>query len=251
MMRFDERTVVITGGEMGIGRATAARFAEAGARVVILGVDENAGSATASDLGEQVDFRRTDVTKSDEVAQAADWIRSAHGLTGVLVNNAGIYGKGDVLSLEEKDWRRTLDVNVTGMFLMTKHIVPQMIERGGGVVVNVGSEAGLVAIGDQVAYNVSKAAVIQFTKCLAVDLAKHSIRANTVCPGTTMTPLVENALEQSGDPEGVKRHLEQIRPMNRLGKPEEIAAAIVAMASDELGYATGTVCSIDGGYTAQ
>jgi NAD(P)-dependent dehydrogenase (short-subunit alcohol dehydrogenase family) len=126
-----------------------------------------------------------------------------------------------------------------------------MLAGNGGVVINVASEAGLVGIAGQVIYNVSKAGAISLTKSMAVDFARKGVRVNAVCPGTTETPLVKNALEKSKDPEKARRKLEECRPLNRLGRPEEIAAAILAMASDDLGYATGSILSIDGGYTAQ
>jgi NAD(P)-dependent dehydrogenase (short-subunit alcohol dehydrogenase family) len=126
-----------------------------------------------------------------------------------------------------------------------------MVNAGSGVIVNVASEAGLVGIKGQVAYNVSKAGLIALSRSSAVDLAEKGIRVNCVCPGTTDTPLVHKAVNQSPDPAGTRRRLEEIRPLNRLGTPAEIASAIVYLASDEAGYATGAILSIDGGYTAQ
>ena len=251
MFRFDEKVVVVTGGEMGIGYATAGRFVAAGARVVIAGIDESAGTRAAEELGDDARFVRADVTSASDAAALAATVADTFGPVDILVNNAGIIAKGDVVSLDEATWRRTLDVNITGMFIVTKHLVPQMIDNHGGVIVNVASEAGLVAIPNQVAYNVSKAAVIMFTKSLALDLAPYSIRANAVCPGTTLTPLVEEHLAAAVDREAALRERENRRPLKRLGKPDEIAVCIMAMAADELGYATGSVWSIDGGYTAQ
>lgn len=142
-------------------------------------------------------------------------------------------------------------VDLTGVFLCTKYAATAMIRSGGGVVVNVSSEAGLVGIKGQVAYNTAKAGVIGLTRSCAVDLADKGIRANAVCPGTTYTPLVEDALSRSSDPKKARRELESSRPVGRLGKPEEIAEAILFLASPEVGYATGTILSVDGGYTAQ
>lgn len=251
MFDFKNKTVVITGGEMGIGRAAALRFAEAGANVVIAGVADKEGKECAAKLGDHGRFIHVDVTDSKQVQDLAATVAAKMNGVDILVNSAGIHGTGDVTTTSEDSWRNIMNVNITGMFLITQALVPQMIEKSKGVIVNLGSEAGLVAIPGQVAYNVSKAAVISFTKSLAVDLAKHGIRANTVCPGTTLTPLVENALSNAEDPQALRRFLEGSRPMNRLGKPDEIAMAVLAMAADELGYATGTVCQIDGGYTAQ
>jgi NAD(P)-dependent dehydrogenase (short-subunit alcohol dehydrogenase family) len=173
------------------------------------------------------------------------------GRLDILVNNAGIYVQADVLTTDVQDWDRVLAVNLTGAFLCTKYAVPMMLQHEGGVVINVSSEAGLVGIKNQVAYNVSKSGMIALTRSCAVDLAGRGIRVNCVCPGTTDTPLVQAAVNRAEDPLAARRHLEQIRPMNRLGKPEEIASAILYLASSEAGYATGAILSMDGGYTAQ
>jgi len=169
----------------------------------------------------------------------------------ILVNNAGIYYQGDVIETPEEEWDKVIAVNLKGMYLCSHYVIPVMLARNGGVVINVASEAGLVGIAGQVAYNVSKAGAISLTKSMAVDFARKGVRVNAVCPGTTETPLVKNALKKSKDPEKARRKLEECRPLNRLGRPEEIAAAILAMASDDLGYATGSIFSIDGGYTAK
>jgi NAD(P)-dependent dehydrogenase (short-subunit alcohol dehydrogenase family) len=176
---------------------------------------------------------------------------SHYGRLDILVNNAGIYIQGDVQKTSLEDWERILTTNLTGAFLCMKYAVPLMVQNGGGVVVNVASEAGLVGIKGQVAYNVSKAGMIALTRSSAVDLAEKGIRVNSVCPGTTDTPLVQEAVNRAPDPAAARRQLEEVRPLNRLGTPAEIASAILYLASDEAGYATGAVLSIDGGYTAQ
>ncbi len=173
------------------------------------------------------------------------------GRLDVLVNNAGIYARGDVLTTSRERWDEIMAVNVTGAFLCAKYAVPHMIERGGGSIVNVSSEAGLVGIANQTAYNVSKAALIALTRSMALDFAAHNIRVNCVCPGTTLTPLVESAVAREAEPEQALTRLGDVRPLKRLGKPEEIAAAILLLAADEAAYATGAVLAVDGGYTAQ
>jgi len=166
----------------------------------------------------------------------------------ILVNNAGIHKEGNLETTSYEDWRRVLNVNLDGVFLISKYFITKhMKPKKRGVIVNIGSEAGIDAFKNQVAYNVSKAAVIHLTK----SFAKDGIRANAVCPGTTYTPLVEEILEKAENPEEMRKFLESIRPLNRLGEPDEIAYAVLSLAADELGYATGAVLSIDGGLTAQ
>lgn len=249
MLDFTGKVVAVTGGTKGIGKTATEAFTHRGAKVAVIAIDDE-GRADMDTLPGEVLFINADVSKEEEVKLMPAQIKDKLGPVDILVNNAGIYKKGDVLTTDYQDWLRILDVNLNGVFLVTKYLIGHMIERQQGVIVNVASEAGIDAIANQVAYNVSKAAVIALTKSLAVDLAKYNIRANAVCPGTTMTPLVEESLKQAPDPAEAKRELESCRPLNRLGTPQEIANAILVMASQDLGYATGAVLAIDGGYTA-
>ena len=253
-MRFQNKVAVVTGAALGIGQATATAFAQEGAAVVIADLDQKQGEATATAIqsnGGQALFISTDVSIEDNVCAMVDRTVSHFGRLDILVNNAGIYIQGDVEQTSLDNWERLMAVNLTGAFLCMKYAVPAMIQKGGGVVVNVASEAGLVGIKGQVAYNVSKAGVIALTRSSAVDLAEKGIRVNSVCPGTTDTPLVKAAVSRAPDPAAARRQLEEVRPLNRLGTPAEIASAILYLASDEAGYATGAILSIDGGYTAQ
>lgn len=247
------KVAVITGAGSGIGRASAALFARQGARVAVVDQDREAGAETVAQIkasqAEAV-FVAVDVSRAEDVRRMVDTILATFGRLDILVNNAGIYRQGDVLATPESDWQRILDVNLTGPFLCAKYCVPAMRRSGGGVIINVASEAGLVGIKGQVAYNVSKAGLIGLTRSLAVDGAPE-IRANCICPGTSATPLVETAVRRQADPVAARRALESVRPLNRLGQPDEIAFGILCLASDELGYATGAVLSVDGGYTAQ
>lgn len=248
-----DKVVIVTGAGAGIGEATAKLFAEEGSIVIVADLDEKNGHRVEEEIrskGERAEFYNLDVSVEREIEGMVKHVVRKYGTVDVLVNNAGIYAKGTVLEVTEEDFKRIIDVNVKGVLFCTKHVAAVMKERGKGVIVNVASEAGLVGIQGQVVYNLSKAAVISITKSCAVDLAPYGIRVNAVCPGTTYTPLVEKALSREKDPEAVRRKLESSRPMNRLGRPEEIAAAIVFLASDLPGYATGAVFSIDGGYTA-
>jgi NAD(P)-dependent dehydrogenase (short-subunit alcohol dehydrogenase family) len=250
-VNFKDKVVIVTGAAVGIGRATAIAFAEKDARVVVTDIDVEKGKQTSSLIGGDAFFIEINVADSESVKNMVKEVTKRFGRIDILVNNAGIYYQGDVIETTEEEWDKVIAVNLKGVYLCSHYVLPIMLRGNGGVVVNVASEAGLVGIAGQVAYNASKAGVISLTKSMAVDFARQGVRVNAVCPGTTETPLVKNALKKSKDPEKERRKLEECRPLNRLGRPEEIAAAILAMASDNLGYATGSVLSIDGGYTAQ
>jgi NAD(P)-dependent dehydrogenase (short-subunit alcohol dehydrogenase family) len=253
-MSFEGKVVAITGAAMGIGYAAALAFARQGARVTIVDIDPTSGATAleqAGDLKVNLAFFPCDVSSESQARSTVQAILERWGRLDVWVNNAGIYVQADLIDARPVDWERILAVNLTGAFLCSKYAAEAMVEHGGGVIVNVASEAGLIGIPGQVAYNVSKAGMIMLTKSCAVDLASRGIRVNCVCPGTTDTPLVKAAIQRAPDPAEARRKLESVRPLNRLGKVEEIAAAVLFMASEEAGYATGSVLSIDGGNTAK
>ncbi len=251
----DARPVaLVTGAGKGIGRAAAVALAREGFGVALLARDDVSGQeavAACEAAGSEALWLAADVASEEQVEAAFARLDERWGRLDVLVNNAGIYAKGDVLSTTLDDWERVQRVNVTGAFLCAKFAVPLMQRAGGGSIINVASEAGLVGIPGQLAYNVSKAALIAMTRSMAVDLAPEEIRVNCVCPGTTLTPLVEASVARDAEPEKLLAHLGNIRPAGRLGTAEEIAGAIAYFAADHARYTTGAVLSVDGGYTAQ
>ncbi|MQA85867.1 MAG: SDR family oxidoreductase [Streptosporangiales bacterium] len=244
------KTAIVTGATSGIGRAAALALRDAGYWVLANGRDPARGKEVAEALGSGGTFLGEDLTRAGAPEQVVRTAVDETGRLDVLVNNAGIYVLATTEETGPEELDRLMGINLRAAMLLTRAAIPAMRASGGGVVINVSSEAGLVALPGQVAYNVSKAALLMFSKSLAVDHAGDGIRAVSVCPGTTRTPLVENAIATAEDPAALEHRLTSIRPAKRLGRPEEIAAAIVFAAGDDAGYMTGSELVIDGGYTA-
>jgi NAD(P)-dependent dehydrogenase (short-subunit alcohol dehydrogenase family) len=244
------RVALVTGATSGIGRAAAVALADAGWWVAAHGRDPARGQEVADALGDRGAFFPAELESPGAPERLVDEVVAKRGRLDLLVNNAAVHTLGTAADLQAQDPDRLLALNVRAAVLLAGAAVRAMTERGGGVVVNVASEAGLVAIPGQVAYNVTKAALIMLGRSIAVDHAAAGIRAVSVCPGTTRTPLVDAAIAAAADPAAHERTLEQSRPLRRLGTPEEIAAAIVYAASPEAGFMTGSELVIDGGYTA-
>jgi NAD(P)-dependent dehydrogenase (short-subunit alcohol dehydrogenase family) len=243
------KVAIVTGATSGIGRATALALARSGWVVAASGRDAARGADVAHELGNAGEFVAGDLVADGEPERLVERA-AALGPLRLLVNNAGIHFLGDVVRTTPDAYDELLATNLRAAFMLARAAVPRLRDAGGGVVVNVASEAGLVAIPNQVAYNVSKAALVMLTKSIAVDHAVDGIRAVSVCPGTTRTPLVEDAIEAASDPAAHEEWLASSRPARRLGTPEEIAAAIVFAAGDAAAYMTGCELVVDGGYTA-
>jgi NAD(P)-dependent dehydrogenase (short-subunit alcohol dehydrogenase family) len=243
------RSAVVTGATSGIGRAAALALADVGWWVLATGRDETRGEEVGAELAGRGEFVAGDLTHRD-MPEALVKRAGQTAPLGLLVNCAGIHFLATLPETDPKRWDELMALNLRAAALMARAAITAMRAAGGGVVVNVSSEAGIAAVPGQVAYNVSKAALLMLTQSIAADHAGDGIRAVSICPGTTRTMLVEEAIASAADPAAHESWLASARPAKRLGKPEEIAAAIVFAASDDVAYMTGSHLVIDGGYTA-
>jgi NAD(P)-dependent dehydrogenase (short-subunit alcohol dehydrogenase family) len=244
------KAALVTGATSGIGRAAAEALSAAGWWVMVAGRDEARARETVAALAGPGAHVVADLADDDAPARLVEATLSEAGRLDALVNNAALYTQGDVAELEDSDLDTLLAVNLRAAIRLAGLAVRHMGQNGGGVIVNVSSEAGLVAVPGQVAYNVTKAGLVMLSRCIAVDHAADGVRAVSVCPGTTRTPLVDAAIERAADPAAHERRLADSRPAQRLGTPGEIAAAIAFAASEEASFMTGTEIVVDGGYTA-
>jgi NAD(P)-dependent dehydrogenase (short-subunit alcohol dehydrogenase family) len=252
--RLAGKVAIITGASGGIGEATALRFAEEGARVMLCATTVTKVEALAGQLrkaGADVVAQQVDVTDESQVRQLVQATADRWGRLDILVNNAGIAGGADVVGTTIADWTRIIDVNLKGPFLCCKYAVAAMLEGGGGAVVNVTSMSATCGIPGQAAYGSSKGGVLQLTRQMAIEYAQRNIRVNAVAPGTIDTPMLHNVLTAQADPDALMGFLIKNHPVGRIGQPVEVANAIVFLASDEASFITGANLAVDGGYTAQ
>lgn len=253
--RFDGKIVVVTGGASGIGKAAVVEFLGEGASVVVIDRSKEGIAEVEKEFrtkGLEPMMLAGDVTSAADVGRMVGEVMRKHGRIDVLFNNAGILVEGTVEEVSEADWDRIMSVNVKGPFLMSKAVVPVMLAQGAGVIVNNASCSGLVGDRGAVAYNTSKGAVVLMTKCLALDYADRGIRVNCVCPGEIETPMFMQEVSRRGvSVDEYRKEICAVHPIGRLGRPEEVAKAVVFLASEESSFITGTALSVDGGYTSQ
>ena len=258
MFRLDGKAALITGAGSGIGREIALLFAKQGAIVALGDVDEAGASHVAGEIGAAggVGFALAlDVSDRESARAAVASVVGRQGRLDILVNNAGVGMVGDLLETEPEDFHRLLAVNVDGVYYCSQAAVAQMLaqEPRGGVIVNIASIAGMVAVSRRFAYCATKGAVISMTQSTAMDYVDRNIRCNCICPGTVETPFVEAYLRKyhAGEIEETRRTLHARQPLGRMGRPGEIAPLALYLASDEAAYVTGAQMVIDGGLTAR
>jgi NAD(P)-dependent dehydrogenase (short-subunit alcohol dehydrogenase family) len=255
MNRVKDKVAIVTGGAVGIGKATCTLLAQEGAKVAITDIKNDEGKALVQDIknsGGEAEYWHLDVSQESEVQQVFSEVCQKWGTIDVLVNNAGISGVNKPThEITEKEWNALMAINVNGVFFCTKHAIPVMMNAGGGSIINLSSIYGLVSAPDIPPYHASKGAVRLMSKTDALLYAKHKIRVNSVHPGFIWTPLVENYLKQQGDVEAGRKELDLLHPIGHMGEPDDIAYGILYLASDESKFVTGAELVIDGGYTAR
>jgi NAD(P)-dependent dehydrogenase (short-subunit alcohol dehydrogenase family) len=247
---YTDKIVLVTGGTSGIGKAAALAFAEAGAKVVITGRREKEGADVVAEIiktGGTAAFVRADVAKDADVARAIDFVLSTHSRLDVAFNNAGVEIAGPLNEVTEEQYRRTFDINVWGVLNSMKYEVAAMLKTGGGAIVNTSSVAGHIALPQASIYVATKHAVEGLTKAVALEFAKQGIRVNAIAPGSIDTDMVDRLVGKEGDR---RNWLLSLHPVGRLGTSEEIAAAVLYLASDAAKFTTGTTLLVDGGWTA-
>ena len=248
MGQLDGKVALVTGGTRGIGRAIVERFAAEGAEVVTCGRSEApAGFAHGN---ARIHYRTADVAKSADAAALIDVAVNTCGRLDILVNNAGIEIEKRLEDTSEADWERLVGSNLKGVFLCCKYAIPRMRDQGGGVIINMGSTSGHLSDANMPIYNMSKAGVHGLTRSIAIDHGPEGIRCNAICPGWIETDIMTQAFTQAADPVAARAAAVRRHPVRRFGTPDDIAAMALWLASDDSGFASGQLFTVDGGLTA-
>lgn len=253
-MRLKDKVAVVTGAGSGIGRASALRFAQEGARVVVVDWKPEGGRETVARIKAQggvAIFVEADVSRDEDVRRAIETAVNTYGGLHILLNNAAIQVFGTLPNTSEADWYRVMDVNLKGVYLGCKYAIPHMIAGGGGSIINMSSALGLVGDPDLPAYGATKGGILAMTRAVAQAHGRQGIRINSICPGDVETPILAEYFEHQPDPAEARRRVAAEYALGRIAQPEEIANVALFLASDESSFVTGTYIVVDGGLTSK
>lgn len=250
-MRLKNKVILITGAGSGIGRSTASLFSDEGATVIVNDINKDSGEETVEEIiekGGNAQFIQADITNENSIKEMVEQIIEEHKKIDVLFNNAGISGVGKLHELSANDWDNILNVNVKGVSLTSKFVLPYMMDRMGGSIINMSSCVAEIGLADRASYAATKGAVLSLTKSMQVDYAQYNIRVNAILPGTIFTPFVEKYLEESyEDSETALSSIKKRQLSGELGKPKDVAYGALFLASDESKFIMGSPLYIDGG----
>ena len=248
--RLTNKIAIVTGAGSGIGRACAIALAREGAKVVLVGRRKERLEETAREIGDSTLVLVADVSAQDEIARVVEQTVAHFGGLNVLLNNAGVLHIGTAEQITEKQWDETFNVNVRGLWLLSRAVLPAMRKTGGGSIMNMASVLGINGARNRASYAPSKGAVVLLTKCMAIDHGHEHIRVNAICPSFVETDLTAAVISRSPNPNSVRAERIAVHPIGRLGQPDDVAGLAVYLASDESSWVTGSVFAVDGGYLA-
>ncbi len=250
LFSLEGKVAMITGAASGIGLATAKRLAEMGASIALVDINELKGKEAVEEiksLGRKAKFFRCDVTSDSDCKKTTEDVYQEFGKIDILFNNAGVIRRKNIVELSEEDWDLVLNVNLKAIYLLSRHVIPRMIDDGGGSIINTGSGWGLKGGPNAAAYCAAKGGTVNITRAMAIDHGRQGIRVNCVCPGDTDTELLHDEAAQLGEDDAEFMKAAVDRPLHRVGLPEDIANAVLYFASDMSSWVTGSILVVDGG----